>query len=133
MNPAYPVVSERAEHRCEYCHAPELVFNFPFEVEHIVPLYRGGASTDANWALACRSCNLRKGVQITSVDPSSGTEIRLFDPRQDHWVDHLRADLETGELIGLTAIGRATVAALRMNDEPQRTARRWWMRLGLFP
>ena len=133
MNPAYPFVSQRAEHRCEYGRAPELVFNFPFEVEHIAPLCRGGATAAANLALACRSCNLRKGVQTTAADPSSGAEVRLFDPRQDRWADHLRADLETGELIGLTAIGRATVAALRMNDDPQRAARRWWLRLGLFP
>lgn len=133
MNPAYPFVSERAEHRCEYCRAPELVFNFPFEVEHVVPVCRGGANTDANLALACRSCNLRKGVQLTGVDPSSGAEVRLFDPRRDRWADHLPADLETGALIGLTAIGRATVAALRMNEDPQRTARRWWRRLDLFP
>ncbi len=39
----------------------------------------------------------------------------------------------TGELIGLTAIGRATLAALRMNSESQRAARRVWPRLGLFP
>ena len=133
MNPAYPFVSERAEHRCEYCHVPELVFNFPFEVEHIVPLRQGGATTEANLALACRSCNLRKGVQTTGVDPSSGAEVRLFDPRQDRWPDHFYADLDTGELIGLTTIGRATLAALRMNGEPQRAARRLWLRLGLFP
>jgi hypothetical protein len=32
MNPHYEVVALRAGHRCEYCHAPEAVFNFPFEV-----------------------------------------------------------------------------------------------------
>lgn len=132
VNPAYPWVAERAEHRCEYGHAPELVFNFP--VEHIVPLCRGGANADTHLALACRSCNLRKGVQITGVDPSSGAEIRRFNPRHDHWSDHFRADLETGDLIGLTALGRATLAALRMNNESQRTARRWWPRLWVcFP
>ena len=31
MNPHYPLVAERAGHRCEYCHAPEVIFNFPFE------------------------------------------------------------------------------------------------------
>lgn len=31
MNPFYTLVADRAAHRCEYCHAPELVFNFPFE------------------------------------------------------------------------------------------------------
>ncbi|XWK90165.1 MAG: hypothetical protein U7127_08970 [Phormidium sp.] len=29
MNPFYTLVADRATHRCEYCHAPELVFNFP--------------------------------------------------------------------------------------------------------
>ena len=42
MNPLYPVVAERAVYRCEYCHAPEVVFNFPFEVEHTLPQARGG-------------------------------------------------------------------------------------------
>jgi hypothetical protein len=133
VNPAYPFVSERAEHRCEYCHAPELVFNFPFEVEHIVPTGRGGATAETNLALACRSCHLRKGIQTTSIDPSSGVEVSLFDPRQDRWSDHFQANPDTGELIGLTAIGRATLAALRMNSESQRAARRVWLRLGLFP
>lgn len=27
MNPFYTLVADRAAHRCEYCHAPELVFN----------------------------------------------------------------------------------------------------------
>jgi hypothetical protein len=33
MNPFYTLVADRATHRREYCHAPELVFNFPFEPE----------------------------------------------------------------------------------------------------
>ncbi len=37
MNPLYPFVAERAERRCEYCRAPEEVFNFAFEVEHLLP------------------------------------------------------------------------------------------------
>jgi hypothetical protein len=35
MNPKYAFVALRAGHRCEYCHAPEVVFNSLFEVEHI--------------------------------------------------------------------------------------------------
>ena len=42
MNPNYPLVAERAGHRCEYCHAPEAIFNVPFEVDHIMPLAKGG-------------------------------------------------------------------------------------------
>jgi hypothetical protein len=36
MNPRHARVAARAAHRCEYCHAPEALFNFPFEVEHII-------------------------------------------------------------------------------------------------
>ena len=39
MNPLYAPVAARAAHRCEYCRAPEVIFNFRFEVEHIIPLF----------------------------------------------------------------------------------------------
>jgi hypothetical protein len=42
VNPNYPFVAARAKHICEYCHAPEAVFNLPFEVEHIIPSAHGG-------------------------------------------------------------------------------------------
>ena len=42
MNPLYPAVAERTGFRCEYCRAPERVFNFAFEVEHIYPRKEGG-------------------------------------------------------------------------------------------
>ncbi len=48
MNPRYVQVALRAGHRCEYCHAPEVVFNFPFEVEHIIPVSRCGLDTESN-------------------------------------------------------------------------------------
>ncbi|MBC7854323.1 MAG: HNH endonuclease [Pirellulaceae bacterium] len=65
MNAAYAAVARRAEHRCEYCHAPEVVFNFPLEVEHIVPPQRGGSGELDNLALACRACNLFKSDKIS--------------------------------------------------------------------
>ena len=48
MNPRYAQVALRAGHRCESCRAPEVVFNFPFEVEHIIPVSRGGLDTEFN-------------------------------------------------------------------------------------
>jgi HNH endonuclease len=133
MNPNYSFVADRAAHRCEYCHAPELVFNFPFEVEHIIPLCREGLDTESNLALACRSCNLRKGSRINALDPESGVEVGFFSPRQDRWDEHFRADAESGAIIGLTPSGRVTVACLEMNSPAQLTARRLWIRLSLFP
>jgi hypothetical protein len=51
MNPYYTSVAVRASHRCEYSQAPEIVFNFPFEVEHIIPLFQQGANDEANLVL----------------------------------------------------------------------------------
>ena len=133
MNPHYTEVALRAGHRCEYCHAPEAVFNLPLEVEHIVPLGRGGEDTAANWALACRACNLYKATHVSGPDPVSAAVVRLFHPRADRWDEHFQVAPESGELVGHTPIGRATVTRLGLNSTAQVAARLQWMRLGLFP
>ena len=109
MNTHYPLVAARAGHRCEYCHAPEVVFNFPFEVEHCVPIALGGTDMWLNLALACRSCNLWKAIFTTAIDPESGEEVALYHPRALMWDEHFIVDQERGNIQGRTAIGRATV------------------------
>jgi hypothetical protein len=133
VNPHYPAVAERAGERCEYCHAPEQVFNFAFEVEHILPRAAGGEDTPDNLALACEACNLYKSDATTGRDEMEARDVSLFHPRQDRWDDHFRFDGETGEILGLTATGRATAARLKMNSAFQLRARRQWVRLGLYP
>ncbi len=133
MNPFYTLVADRAAHHCEYYHAPELIFNFPFEVEHIVPLSRGGEDTESNLALACRSCNLRKGTRISGVDIQSGNQAQFFHPRKDTWEEHFQVDTGTGTVTGTTPVGRVTVASLEMNSQAQVIARQLWIRLSLFP
>lgn len=133
MNPLYAEVAQRARHRCEYCHAPEAVFNFPFEVEHVVPVASRGGDSLTNLALACRSCNLHKAAWEMGTDPDSQQAVRLFHPRDDRWDEHFLVDLESGDIVGQTAIGRATVALLEINSMAQLLARVQWMRLGLFP
>lgn len=132
MNPNHPAVSVRAGERCEYCRAPEQAFNFAFEVEHIIPPKLGGSDSEDNWALACRSCNVHKGFATVAVDPPSGPTVRLFHPRTDRWVDHFSHDSVSGEIHGLTAIGRATAARLRFNFPAQLSSRRLWHRHGLY-
>jgi hypothetical protein len=133
MNPHYPMTARRAAHRCEYCRAPEAVFNFPFEVEHILPASRGGADDEANLCLACRACNVRKSDRIVAFDDLSGEEVALFHPRQQRWTDHFHVDVESGELQGATPIGRATIASLDLNHPLQVLARLLWIRLRMFP
>ena len=133
MNPRYPLVAQRAAHQCEYCRAPEAIFNFPFEVEHIIPPIHSGGDDAMNWALSCRSCNLHKSAHLQGTDAETQTTARLFQPRMDRWAEHFRVESATGSIIGLTAVGRATVARLQMNTPAQLAARRQWIRLRLFP
>ncbi len=105
MNPHYPLVAQRAAHHCEYCRAPEAVFNLGFEVEHIVPPTHGGFDDESNWALACRSRNLHKSAHIESLDPELQTLVKLFRPRQNRWPDHFRVEQATGSIVGLTPRG----------------------------
>jgi len=133
MNPRYPVVARRAAHRCEYCHAPEAVFNLPFEVEHIQPQAEGGTNEESNLALACRSCNLYKPEHLSGFDEMTQSEPSLFHPRRDTWNEHFEVVTTTGVIQGRTEIGRATIMRLRMNRELQVNARLQWVLLGLFP
>lgn len=133
MNPYYTAIAQRASHRCEYCKAPEVVFNFPFEVEHIVPISRQGSNDETNLALACRSCNLRKGNRISGVSSRSNAEVRFFHPREDLWSEHFEVSPKTGEILGTTPVGEVTVEYLEMNSPAQVAARQLWIRLGLFP
>lgn len=132
MNPNYPFVSARARHACEYCRAPEAVFNLPFEVEHVKPRAHGGETTEDNLALSCRSCNLYKSDYVQAVDELTGQEVSLFNPRLNAWQEHFSIVEETGEVKGLTASGRATVSRLRINGAKQVAARKQWIRLGLI-
>jgi HNH endonuclease len=133
VNARYPAIAERAAYRCEYCHAPESVFNFPFEVEHILPQARGGADDLDNLALACRACNLFKSDFETGQDQESHAEAALFHPRRDTWEQHFQVEAEHAAISGLTPTGRATVERLQMNRPRQIAARRRWIQLGLFP
>jgi hypothetical protein len=133
MNPYYVPVAQRAGHRCEYCRAPEVIFNFPFEVEHIIPPGKGGTGAQSNLALSCRSCNLFKADQTEAVDPETAKTVPLFNPRLERWGEHFALDKATAMLVGLTSVGRASIHFLRMNRVTQLAARAQWMRLRLYP
>jgi HNH endonuclease len=133
MNPLYYLVADRARHRCEYCRAPESIFNAVLEVEHIIPVALGGSDNEDNLALACRSCNGFKGSRSSYIDIESGQEERFYHPRRDRWEEHFLVESESSEILALTAVGRVTIVGLKMNSRAQLTARQFWIQLGLFP
>jgi HNH endonuclease len=126
-------LEERARGRCEYCQAPQSVCGYHFHLEHIVPITRGGFDAEANRALACASCNLAKADRISGRDPLTGEEVPLFHPRIHLWQEHFSWSGDHRTLMGRTATGRATIAALDMNSELRLDARHLWFAVGLLP
>jgi 5-methylcytosine-specific restriction endonuclease McrA len=74
-------VRQRANYLCEYCHASELWQYVQFTVDHVIPLSRGGVDGLDNLAPACFHCNRRKSNHLVGIDPESGIEVPLFNPR----------------------------------------------------
>jgi 5-methylcytosine-specific restriction endonuclease McrA len=52
------------------------------EIEHIIPLAKGGSSNENNLWLACPICNNHKGSQTEKNDPQTGKIVPLFNPRE---------------------------------------------------
>lgn len=107
------LVIARASNRCEYCMLSQAGQEATFHVDHAVPVAAGGETLLENLALACVSCSLRKAARQKVIDPVTGMEVPIYNPRRDTWSQHFRWD--GPYLIGLTTTGRATVEALAMN------------------
>lgn len=111
------LVARRAHFRCEYCRAPRRYSPAPFEIEHIIPLAGGGGDEDINLAFACGGCNGFKATATLAADIESGELVALFHPRLDLWSEHFAWCAGGTMLLGLTAVGRATISRLRLNRE----------------
>jgi hypothetical protein len=105
----------------------------PLHIEHIVPIAAGGRSAEENLWLACPLCNGHEGTQTHHVDPATGERVLLFNPRAQSWREHFRWSDDGIEILGLTAHGRATIAALKLNNDFLTRARRRWVAVGWHP
>jgi 5-methylcytosine-specific restriction endonuclease McrA len=63
------LVRQRAGDRCEYCGLRQKHSHLAHHIEHIVAKQHGGTDELGNLALACHRCNLRKGPNLTGIDP----------------------------------------------------------------
>jgi hypothetical protein len=127
----YQQVRERAQFRCEYCHYPELLSTAPLSIDHLQPQSLGGADNLDNLALACRRCNEKRYNFVVGIDPDTGKEVPLFNPRQQNWSEHFIWTSDGLCILGTTAIGRATCNRLDINDQRsgdkfiQKSRQRW--------
>ncbi len=110
-------VRQRALSRCEYCHVPAALYPLPFHVDHIIARQHGGLSILENLAFSCLHCNRHKA----GTDPKTGELVRLFHPRTDQWNIHF--EWAGALIVSSTAVGRATIRVLSMNDPDFLTMR----------
>jgi hypothetical protein len=122
-----------AGHRCGYCRTDERLTGSPLSIEHILPIAAGGPTERENLWRSCRECNERKGAQVQATDPESSEIVALYNPRTQRWADHFRWSDDGLFVLGLTAVGRATVVALDLNRAHQLVARQRWVVVGWHP
>ena len=124
-------VEERAQQCCEYCLISQELAASTDQVDHVIAEKHGGQTTLDNLALSCTVCNWRKGSDISSLDPDSGSLTSLFNPRTQQWSDHFQ--LDGVHILGRTAEGRTTVAFLQLNAVERLLERAEWVRVGRYP
>ena len=118
---------------CEYCLALLNYSPQPFNGEHIIPVSKGGSDDVENLAGACSGCNGCKYNKTHAPDPYDGKIVPLFHPRQMSWYDHFRWSSDFLYVVGITAIGRATVETLTLNRTGVVNFRRALLKLGVHP
>lgn len=121
------MVLGRASYRCEYCLTSQRVIGMPLVVDHILPKSLGGGDDPDNLCAACYRCNQYKGAKTHDFDHVTGEFVSLWNPRVHRWEDHLAWSGGGTHLVGLTPIGRATVLALRLNNDYVVAARVLWI------
>jgi hypothetical protein len=127
-------VREAARNRCGYCLSPQELVMARLEIEHVIPIAKGGSSDESNLWLSCPLCNGAKSDRTTAIDPVTGEEVPLFNPRTQKWSEHFQWSDDGLRILGLTAIGRATVAALHLDSDPDAlVVRSYWVEAGWHP
>jgi 5-methylcytosine-specific restriction endonuclease McrA len=129
----YQSVALDARGECGYCRAPQRALPYRLEVEHLLPTSLGGGDGRDNLWLSCHKCNKLRSNRIAAPDPLTQQVVPLFNPRQNNWKDHFTWEGEGLYVVGRTAIGRATVATLQLNDTYHQSARMVWILAGIYP
>ena len=120
-------VNVRAAYRCEYCRTSSKLTGMPLVMDHISPRSAGGSDESDNLAACCYRCNEFKGARTHANDPATGELVTLFNPRIQTWREHFSWANGGTHVVGLTPTGRATVVALRLNNEYVVEARTLWI------
>jgi hypothetical protein len=127
------LIIAEADSRCEYCRTSARLTGIPLIMEHILPRSLGGSDKRANLAASCYRCNEFKGARTHAVDPETGQFVELFNPRTQKWAEHFEWVNGGTPIAGVTSTGRASVIALRLNNDNLLEARTFWIEGGWHP
>jgi hypothetical protein len=127
------LIRESDRHRCCYCLTTELNCGSRMVFDHIYPRAKGGETSFENVCLACRACNEYKSDTTEALDPITDRLAPLFSPRGQKWQDHFQWVQGDAEIHGKTAVGRVTVAILRLNHVAIVVTRQRWVAVGWHP
>lgn len=116
-----------ADYRCEYCRTSARLTGMPLVIDHIIPISAGGSNQRDNLAASCYRCNEFKGARVQAIDPETKELVALFNPRLQRWKENFSWANGGTHIVGFTPIGRATVIALRLNNEYVIEARVIWI------
>lgn len=67
---------------------PQAIIPMPLEIDHILPLAKGGTDKGENLWLSCRACNSYKHAKTHGFDIKTEKEMTLFNPRRQVWERH---------------------------------------------
>ncbi|AFY43898.1 HNH endonuclease [Nostoc sp. PCC 7107] len=125
------LVARRADYICEYCLVSESDRSSGCQVDHIISVKHGGATTADNLCYACIFCNLQKGTDLGSINWQTGELVRFFNPRRDFWGEHFR--LGEGVIQPLTDIGEVTARIFDFNCDERVIERQALILSGQYP
>jgi HNH endonuclease len=125
------IIASRSNFKCEYCLIPEFFLATNFHIDHIRSRKHGGKTILENLAYSCPHCNQFKGTDIASfINNDSDQIIRFFHPRTDIWSEHFQ--VEEGVILGITAIGQATLTILNFNQIERIILRKNLIEIGVY-
>ncbi len=126
-------IIEAAGNHCDYRLSHQRYTMSKLEIEHIIPKSKGRTNAAENLWLSCGLCNRYKGTQIEGFDEETQNYVNLFNPRRQIWTEHFTWSADAVIIIGVTPTGRATVNALKLNNEIAVEVRRNWILAGWHP
>ncbi|HBR00238.1 MAG TPA: hypothetical protein DD761_17270 [Cyanobacteria bacterium UBA11691] len=71
------------------------------------------------------------GLDLKSI--SSQKKVELYNPREQQWSSHFTGSEDGTRIQGITACGRATAIALKLNNPYAVAVRQAWVSAGWHP